>query len=154
MSFLFNMLSRLVKTFLLRSKHLLISWLQSPPAVILEKLHWSVLIFYMNFPCGSAGNESACNVGDLCLIPGLRRSPGEGKGYTLQYSGLENSFTLWNKVFVFYSIVGKKKKKLYIFNSLKSKSDWKSFMYFNLHFLCKCKFMLVFSHYFPIFFLL
>ena len=41
--------------------------------------------------CGSAGKESACNVGDLDLIPGLGRSPGEGKGYPLQYSGLENS---------------------------------------------------------------
>ena len=45
----------------------------------------------MSFPCGSAGKESACNAGDLGLIPGLGRSPGEGKGYTLQYSGLENS---------------------------------------------------------------
>ena len=43
------------------------------------------------FPCGSAGTESACNVGDLGLIPGLGRSPGEGNGYPLQYSGLENS---------------------------------------------------------------
>ena len=41
--------------------------------------------------CGSAGKESTCNVGDLSLIPGLGRSPGEGKGYPLQYSGLENS---------------------------------------------------------------
>jgi len=41
-------------------------------------------------PCGSAGKESACNAGDLGLIPGLGRSPGEGKGYPLQYSGLEN----------------------------------------------------------------
>ena len=39
----------------------------------------------------SAGKESACNVGDLELIPGLGRSPGEGKGYPLQYSGLKNS---------------------------------------------------------------
>ena len=38
-----------------------------------------------------AGKESACNVGDLGLIPGLARFPGEGKGYPLQYSGLENS---------------------------------------------------------------
>ena len=38
-----------------------------------------------------AGEESACNEGDLGLIPGLRISPGEGKGYPLQYSGLENS---------------------------------------------------------------
>ena len=46
---------------------------------------------FLGFPCGSAGKESACNVGDLRLIPGLGRSPGEGKGYPLQYSGLENS---------------------------------------------------------------
>ena len=45
----------------------------------------------MGFPCGSAGKESACNVGDLGLIPELGRSPGEGIGYPLQYSGLENS---------------------------------------------------------------
>ena len=43
------------------------------------------------FPCGSAGKESACDAGDLGSIPGLGRSPGEGKGYPLQYSGLENS---------------------------------------------------------------
>ena len=42
-------------------------------------------------PCGSAGKESDCNVGDLGLISGLGRSPGEGKGYPFQYSGLENS---------------------------------------------------------------
>ena len=41
--------------------------------------------------CGSAGKESACSVGDLGSIPDLGRSPGEGKGYTLQYSGQENS---------------------------------------------------------------
>ena len=44
-----------------------------------------------SLPCGSAGKESAYNVKDLGLIPGLGRSPGEGKGYPLQYSGLENS---------------------------------------------------------------
>ena len=43
------------------------------------------------FPGGSAGKESACTLGDLGLIPGLWRFPGEGKGYPLQYSGLENS---------------------------------------------------------------
>ena len=43
------------------------------------------------FPGSSAGKESACNAGDPGLIPGLGRSPGEGKGYLLQYSGLENS---------------------------------------------------------------
>ena len=45
----------------------------------------------MDFPGGSAGKESSCNAGDLGSIPGLGRSPGEGKGYPLQYSGLENS---------------------------------------------------------------
>ena len=45
---------------------------------------------FLGFPCGSAGKESACNVGDLGLIPALGRSPGEGKGYPLQYSGLDN----------------------------------------------------------------
>ena len=43
------------------------------------------------FPGGSVGKESACNAGDLGLIPGLERSPGEGNGYPLQYSGQENS---------------------------------------------------------------
>ena len=45
----------------------------------------------LGFPCGSAGKEFSCNVGDLGSIPGLGRSPGEGNGYPLQYSGLENS---------------------------------------------------------------
>ena len=43
------------------------------------------------FPCGSAGKESTCNAGDLGSTPGLGRSPGEGKGYPFQYSGLEHS---------------------------------------------------------------
>ena len=43
------------------------------------------------FPGVSADKESACNSGDLGLIPGLGRSPGEGKGHPLQCSGLENS---------------------------------------------------------------
>ena len=46
---------------------------------------------FLGFPGGSAGKESACNVGDLGLIPGLGRSPGEGKRYPLAHSGLENS---------------------------------------------------------------
>jgi len=45
---------------------------------------------FLGFPCDSAGKESTCNVGDLGLIPGLGRSPVEGKGYPHQYSGLEN----------------------------------------------------------------
>ena len=43
------------------------------------------------FPGGSDGKESACNAGDLGSIPGLGRSSGEGNGYPLQYSCLENS---------------------------------------------------------------
>ena len=70
------------------------------------KIHWRrdrlpspVLL---GFPCGSAcdsaGKESICNAGDLSSIPGLGRSPGKGKGYPLQYSGLENTMdciVLW-----------------------------------------------------------
>ena len=44
----------------------------------------------MGFPGGSAGKESTCNVGDLGSVPELGRSPGEGNGYQLQYSYLEN----------------------------------------------------------------
>ena len=46
---------------------------------------------FLGFPGGSAGKESALNTGDLGSIPGLGRSPGEGKDYPLQCSGLENS---------------------------------------------------------------
>ena len=46
---------------------------------------------HRSFRCSSAGKESACNVGDRGSIPGLGRSPGEGKGYPFLYSGLENS---------------------------------------------------------------
>ena len=45
----------------------------------------------MGFPGDSAGKESTCNAGDLGSIPGLGGSPGEGSGYPLQFSGLENS---------------------------------------------------------------
>ena len=46
---------------------------------------------FLGFPGGSAGKESVCNAGDLGSVPGLGRSPGEGKSYPFQYSGLENS---------------------------------------------------------------
>ena len=46
--------------------------------------------YHFNFLGGSDGNESACNAGDLGLIPGLGRSPGEGKGYPRQHSCLKN----------------------------------------------------------------
>ena len=46
---------------------------------------------YFTLPCDSAGEESPGSAGDLSSISGLGRSPGERKGYPLQYSGLENS---------------------------------------------------------------
>ena len=78
------------------------------PRMRKEILHLVYLLMYLSprshlalgFPCSSAGKESACNAGDLGSIPGsadlglisgLGRSPGEGIGYPLQYSGLENS---------------------------------------------------------------
>ena len=58
-----------------------------------RKIPWDRLPtpVFLDFPCGSAGKESACNVGDLVSIPGVGRSPGEWTGYPLQYSVLENS---------------------------------------------------------------
>ena len=53
-----------------------------------DRLHTPV---FVGFPGDSAGKESTCNAGDLGLILGLGRSPGEGKGYPLKYSGLKNS---------------------------------------------------------------
>ena len=61
-------------------------------------LKWSFFLWWPStfplpllcFPGGLAGKESACKGGDLGLIPGLGKSPGERKGYPLQYSGLEN----------------------------------------------------------------
>ena len=59
------------------------------------KIHWRrdtlPTPIFLGFPCGSAGKESAHNVGDLGSAPGLERFPAEGKGYPFQYSGLENS---------------------------------------------------------------
>ena len=55
------------------------------------QFYWRWVMETKGFPDGSVGEESACNVGDPSLIPGLGRSTGEGKGYPLQCSGLENS---------------------------------------------------------------
>ena len=79
--------------------------LATKPQSILFLLYVKVLVYSNNqdmefenseviagsFPCGSAAKESACNAGDMGPIPGLGRSPREGNGYPLQYSGLENS---------------------------------------------------------------
>ena len=65
------------------------------PSLSVQQDKWvsitSALSCIQGFPCGSAGKESTCNAGYLGSVPGLGRSPGEGKGYPLQYSGLENS---------------------------------------------------------------
>ena len=50
-----------------------------------------ISIYLIGFPGGSDGKESACNAGDPGSIPKLERSPGEGNGYPLQYSCLQNS---------------------------------------------------------------
>ena len=57
----------------------------------LSNFHIRIFVSHLSSFCGSAGKESACNARDLGLISGLGRSPGEGKGYPLQYPGLENS---------------------------------------------------------------
>ena len=60
-----------------------------------NKVYLSLVNWYPTikegFPGNSVGKESACKVGDLGSIPRLGRCPGEGKGYPLQYSSLENS---------------------------------------------------------------
>ena len=70
-----------------------------PPPRNFDSIHrpfWFVLngegvLLTSGLPWWLGGKESACNAGGLGSIPGLGRSPGEGKGYPLQYSGLENS---------------------------------------------------------------
>ena len=57
----------------------------------ISNLQNCIIRLCLGFSCGSGGKEYACSVGDLGLIPGLRKSPGVGKSYPLQYSDLENS---------------------------------------------------------------
>ena len=96
----FNTLSRFAIAFLPRNKHLIISYMQLPSAVILEpKKIKSFTIspsicHKVGFPGGSEGKEFACSAGDLGSIPGLERSPGERNGYPLQCSCLENSMVM------------------------------------------------------------
>ena len=67
---------------------------ETPVRFLVGKIPWRrdrlPTLVFLGFPCGSAGKESTCNVGELGLIPGLARSIGEGKGYPIQESGLEN----------------------------------------------------------------
>ena len=68
---------------------------ETPVQFLVRKISWKrdrlPTPVFLGFPGGSDHNESACNVEDLGSIPGMERSPGEGKGYPLQCSGLENS---------------------------------------------------------------
>ena len=63
---------------------------ETPVDSWVRKIHWRrdrlPTPVFLGFPCDSAGKESACNAGDLSLIPGSGRSAGEGIGYLLQYS--------------------------------------------------------------------
>ena len=54
-------------------------------------VEFPVPVASLGFSDSSVGKESTCNAGDLGSVPRLGRSPGEGKGYPLKYSGLENS---------------------------------------------------------------
>ena len=68
-----------------------ITWTEEPGRLQFMGLRITNAKYIFCFPGSSAGKESACNEGDLGLIPALGRSPGEGNSYPLQYSGLENS---------------------------------------------------------------
>ena len=59
-----------------------------------QRENHSLHLILLGFFGGSDGRESDCNSGVLALTPGLRRSPGEGKDSTLQYSCLENSMDI------------------------------------------------------------
>ena len=61
------------------------------PEIFLLVPSKKLTLIKVGFPGSLAGKESACNAGDLGSIPGLGISPGEGKGFPLQYSDLENS---------------------------------------------------------------
>ena len=80
------------------SESVLMRWMKLDPIIQSEvsqkeKEQYNILTHI------SAGKESACNVGDLGLIPGLERFPGEEKGYLLQYSGLEirTVYFMWSQ---------------------------------------------------------
>ena len=71
---------------------------ETPVLFWLGKIRWRKdrlpTSVFLGFPCGSACEESACSAGDQVSIPGLGGSPGEGKGFLLQYSSLENSMDM------------------------------------------------------------
>ena len=98
---------------------------------------------FLGFPCGSADKESACNMGNLGLIPGLGRSPRKGKGYPLQDSGLENSMDCivhgvvksqtWLSNFHFHFLIHEHEVFLHLFRSL---TPFNNVLYFSLYKSC------------------
>ena len=66
------------------SMHKLLGFLNSHVKLFKKLFYWSIVL--LGFPGSSTGKEYICNSGDLGLIPGSERSPGEGIGYPLQYS--------------------------------------------------------------------
>ena len=78
------------------------------------------VLYHWGFPGSSAGKESACNAGDLDSIPGLGGSPGVGKAYPLQYSGLENFMDC-----IVHGVT-KSRTRLSDFHSLTSSATWET----------------------------
>ena len=67
------------------------------------------------FRCGSVGKEFSCNAGHFGSIPGLGRSPGEGKGYPLQYFGLKNTMNCpWGFSVKFSSVQSLSRVQLFV----------------------------------------
>ena len=75
--------------------------------ITLNLFSYLVFTFFLGFPGGSDAEESACSTGDLGLIPGLGRLPGEGNGNPLQYSCLENPMDggAWCRLLCFNAIL-------------------------------------------------
>ena len=104
-------------------RQILYHWATCKAPVLYTSLSKKFTCMLISFPYSSVGKESSCNVGDLGSIPGLGRSPGEGKGYLLQYSGLENSMD-------------------YIVHGVTKSRTWLS----NFHFSCKAFFLVKFHY--------
>ena len=88
-AFLYTLITQLLKNLPAMQETWFDSWV--------EKIHWRrdslPTAVSLGFPWGSANKESECSAGDLGLISGLRRSPGEGKGYPLQRGHKESDTT-------------------------------------------------------------
>ena len=69
----------------------ILEWVERMKLNLKKWNNYRFILVSKGFPCGSDGRESSCNPGDLGLIPGSGRYPGEWNGHTLQYSCLENS---------------------------------------------------------------